>query len=127
MKCLWRIVLPLLLTGCTLPPVAAENSQIFILQVDVRVGDLEIPRGQYHVSWTEPSGSQVRLTLTGGCKKLITILARPISERHPKAGITTFEENGVTYLEDFHTTDETFIIPGTPKQPNYANGGHKDD
>jgi hypothetical protein len=67
--------------------------------------------------WTGPSGSKVQLTLTSGGKRPITIPARRITERHQKSGITTFEENGVTYLQDFHTTQETFIIPGTPSTP----------
>lgn len=117
MKCVLRIALLFLLTSCTLPLIATRNSEIFILPVDVRVGDLEIPQGQYEVAWTMPSGSRVQLTLSAAGKKPITIPARLISEKHSKAGVTTFEENGVTYLQDFHTTDETFIIPGTPSTP----------
>lgn len=117
MNCIWRIALLSLLASCALPLAAAKNSQSFVLWVDVRVGDVQIPQGQYDITWTDPSGSKVQLTLTASGKKPITIPARLISERHAKTGVTTFEENGVTYLQDFHTTDETFIIPGTPSTP----------
>lgn len=118
MKCARGIALLALLASSTLTLVAAtRNSQPFVLPVDVRVGDLQIPQGDYDVIWTGPSGSKVQLTLTSGGKRPITIPARRITERHPKSGITTFEENGVTYLQDFHTTQETFIIPGTPSTP----------
>jgi hypothetical protein len=117
MKRIRRIALLFLLTSCSLPLVAAKNSQGFLLGVDVRVGDLRIPQGQYSVSWTEPSGSQVQLTLKGDGKKSITMPARLIAEKHTEPGITTFDENGVTYLQDFHTTKQTFILSGTPSVP----------
>jgi hypothetical protein len=117
LKRIWGIALLFLLTLCSLPLAAAKNSQGFVLPVDVRVGDLRIPHGRYSVIWTEPSGSQVQLTLKGDGKKSITIPARVILERNTQAGVTTIDENGVTYLQDFHTTKETFIVPGTPSAP----------
>jgi hypothetical protein len=114
---LWGIALLSLLTSCSFPLATAKNSQGFVLPVDVRVGDLQIPRGQYNVIWREPSGSQVELTLRADGKKPITIAARLIAEMHAEAGVTTFAENGVTYLQDFHTTKQTFILPGTPSVP----------
>jgi hypothetical protein len=113
-KRIWGIALLFLLTSCSLPLAAAKNSQGFSLTTDVRIGDLQIPQGQYKVTWTEPSGSQVQLTLKGDGKKAITIPARLITEAHGEAGVTTFSENGVTYLQDFHTTKQTFILAGTP-------------
>ena len=107
----------LLLASCPLPLIAAKNSHVFFLPDDVRVGDLLIPQGQYEVTWTEPAGSQVQLTLKGDGKKPITIPARVIVEKHPEAGMTTFVDNGVTYLQDLHTAQEAFIIPGTPSAP----------
>jgi hypothetical protein len=113
MKRIWRIAFLILLTACSLPLTAARNSQGFNLPVDVQVGDLRIPQGQYNVAWTEASGSRVQLTLKAEGKKPITIPARLIAEKHAEAGITTFDENGRTYLQDFHTKDQTFILSGT--------------
>jgi hypothetical protein len=113
-KRIWGIAL-LLSASC--PLVAAKNSHVFFLPGDVRVGDLQIPQGQYSVTWTEPAGSQVQLTLKADGKKPITIPARLIAEKHSEAGATTFVDNGVTYLQDFHTTKEAFIISGTPSPP----------
>lgn len=117
MKRIWRIALVFLLTCCSLPLVAAKNSQGFLLEVDVRVGDIRIPEGQYRVSWTEPSGSQVQLTFKADGKKSITLPAHVIAEQRTEPGVTTFEENGVTYLKDLHTTTQTFILSGTPNAP----------
>jgi hypothetical protein len=115
-KRIWGIAL-LLLASCPVPLVAAKNSHVFFLPADVRVGDLQIPHGQYEVTWTEPAGSQVQLTLKADGKKPITVSGRLIAEKHSEAGVTTFVDNGVTYLQDFHTTKEAFIIPGTPSAP----------
>ena len=97
--------------------MGAKNSQDFSLALDVRIGDVQIPQGQYNVTWTEPSGSQVQLTLKADGKKPITLPARLITEKHNEAGITTFTDNGVTYLQDFHTTKQTFILAGSPSVP----------
>jgi hypothetical protein len=112
-KRIWGIAL-VLLASCPLPLAAAKNSCAFFLPDDVRVGDLQIPHGQYEVTWTEPAGSQVELRLKADGEKPITIPARLVAEKHSEAGVTTFVDSGVTYLQDFHTTKEAFIIPGTP-------------
>ena len=117
MKRILGIALLFLLTSCSLSLAAAKNSQDFVLPVGVRVGDLQIPQGEYKVTWTEPSASEVQLTLKAEGKKPITIPARPIVEKNTQAGVTTFVDHGVTYLQDLHTTKETFIVSGTPSTP----------
>jgi hypothetical protein len=117
MKRIWGIALLILLSSCSLPLAAAKNSQGFVLPDDVQVGDLQIPQGQYNVTWTEPPGSQVQLTLKADGKKPITLPARVIAEKHTEIGVTLFDENGVTHLQDLHTTTQTFILPGTPSAP----------
>jgi hypothetical protein len=118
MKRICGIALLALLTCCSLPLLAARNSHGFLLETDVRIGDVRIPHGQYSVSWTDPSGSQVQLTLKGEGKTSITVPARVVAEPHSDPGVDTFEQNGVTYLQDLHTTTQTFILsemPGAPK------------
>ncbi len=117
MKPIWGIALLSLLIAGSLAPAASRNSQRFVLPSEVRVGNLQIAQGQYEVTWTEPSGPQVQLTLKADGKQPITIPARLIAEKHAESGVTTFSENGITYLQDFHTTKETFILPGTPSVP----------
>jgi len=57
------------------------------------------------------------LTIKPEGKPPITMLAHVIHVRHADAGVTTFVDNGVTYLQDFHTRDETFIISGNAIPP----------
>ena len=122
MKRFCGIALLALLTLCPLQLMAAKKlHESFVLPVDVRVGDLLIPKGQYNVTWTEPSGSQVQLTLKAEERKPLTIPARLIVEKHDEAGVTTINENGISYLQDLHTTKETFILPGAP---SVAKQGH---
>jgi hypothetical protein len=101
-----------------LPLIAAKNSQTFFLFTDVRIGDVQLPQGECNVTWTEATGSQVQLTIKKtGNKKPVTIPARMVEVKHREVGVTTFVDNGVTYLQDFHTMTETFILPGTPSTP----------
>lgn len=117
MKRIWGIAFLFLVALCSLPLAAAKNSHSFVLSADVRVGDVQVPQGQYNVIWTEPAGSQVQLTLKADGEKPITLPARVIAEKRDEAGVTTFDENGVTYLQDFHTREQTFILSGTPSAP----------
>ena len=98
------------------PVLAAKNSQGFLLPTDVRIGDIQIPQGPCNVTWAEPSGSRVQLTIKVERRDPITLPARMVEIKHPKSGITTFVDNGITYLQDFHTTDHTFILIGTPRR-----------
>lgn len=112
MKCTLRFVL--LVMCFSLPMLAAKNSQEFILPSDVRIGDIQIPHGPCSVTWTEPSGSQVLLTIKTEGRNPITLPTRMVEVKHAKSGITTFVDSGVTYIQDFHTANYTFILIGTP-------------
>jgi hypothetical protein len=57
------------------------------------------------------------LIITPEGKAPITLRASVIHVRHTEAGVTTFVDNGVTYLQDFHTTVETFIVSGSALRP----------
>jgi len=108
----------------SLPLLAAKNSQTFVLPTDVRIGDVQLPQGQCNVTWTEASGSQVQLTIKTEDKKTVTIPARIVEVKLPEAGVTTIVDKGVSYLQDFHTTKETFILPGTTNTRNSVQPGH---
>src|ERR1700761_9584690 len=94
----------------SLPMLAEKNSQEFILPADVRIGDIQIPRGTCKVTWTEPFGSRVLLIIKTEGRDPIPLPARMVEVKHQKSGITTFVDKGVTYIQDFHTADSTFIL-----------------
>jgi len=113
-KCTLGLVL---LAICfSLPMLAAKNSEGFFLPTDLRVGDIQIPQGQCNVTWTDLTETRVQLTIQANRRNPITLPARMVEVKHSKSGITTFVDNGVTYLQDFHTTDHTFILIGTPRR-----------
>lgn len=106
----------LVLAICFLVPMlAAKNSQGFSLPTDVRIGDVQIPHGTCNVTWAEPSGSRVELIIKAEGREPISLPARMVEITRSKPGITTFVDHGVTYIQDFHTTDHTFILIGTPR------------
>jgi hypothetical protein len=96
--------------------LAAKNSEVFYLPTDVSVGDIRIPQGTCNVTWTDAAGTRVQLTLQANRRYPITLPARMVEVKHSKSGITIFVDNGITYLQDFHTTDHTFILIGTPRR-----------
>ncbi len=109
------VALAALMFSLAIPGFAAKNSQGFFLPADVRAGATQIPAGHCEVSWTQLTGSQVQLTIRIEGKKPITLEARVIQENHSEAGVSTILDSGVTYLQDFHTTTNTFIIPGSSR------------
>ena len=104
----------LLLALFCLPSLAAKDSQTVLLPSPVRVGDVQLPQGHCDVTWTEPSGSQVQLTLKSSDNKTVTIPARVVQEKG-KVGVSTFVKDGVTYLQELQTKDAKFVIQDPPK------------
>lgn len=107
----------LLVLLCT-PLIAAKNSQSFLLPSDVRVGDVQLREGHCDVTWTEPSGSQVQLTIKTEDKKTVTIPAQVVAGKQSSVGVETSVVNGVTHLVALHTTNARFIIEDAPKASN---------
>jgi hypothetical protein len=108
---------PVVLAICfSLPMLAAKNSEGFFLPTDVSVGDIRISQGPCSVTWTDAAGTRVQLIIQANSQDPITLPARMVEVKHSKSGITTFVDNGITYLQDFHTTDHTFILIGTPRR-----------
>ncbi len=106
-----RVVgLGLLLASLSLPVLAAKNSHVFSLPWDVRVGDVQLPHGRWEVSWTEPAGSQVQLTITTEHKKSITVPATVTPGKQTYVGALTSEVKGVRYLTGFQTKDAVFMV-----------------
>lgn len=100
----------LLFTLFSLPLFAGRGSQDFFLASDVRIGDAQLPAGRCNVTWTQPSGSQVQLTIKTEHQKTITIPARVIEGKQGSVAVQTFVANGVRYLEEFDTRTARFIV-----------------
>jgi phenolic acid decarboxylase len=108
--------LGLLLGLLCLPVLAAKNSHGFNLGDDLRVGDVQIPKGHCEVTWTEPTGSQVQLTIRTADKKTVTVPARVVEMDRPNDGVSTFVSNGVRYLSELQTKKQTFVLQEAPKE-----------
>jgi hypothetical protein len=93
----------------SLPLLAANNSQEFLLPSTVRIGDVQLPEGHCKVVWTQASASQVELTIKIEGQKIITIPARVVEEKGPVA-VQTFNANGVAYVKEFDTKNARFIV-----------------
>jgi hypothetical protein len=100
----------LLLALFSIPLLAGSNSQEFLLPSAVRIGDAQLPEGHCKVAWTQPSGSQVQLTIKTEGQKTITVSARVIEEKQSAVAVQTFVANGVTYVKEFDTKSARFVV-----------------
>jgi phenolic acid decarboxylase len=100
----------LLLVSCSLPLLAGNNSQGFVLPSDVRIGDAQLPAGHCEVAWTQPSGSQVQLTIKTEDRKTITVPEQVVEAKQGSVAVQTVVANGVTYVKEFDTKNARFII-----------------
>lgn len=90
--------------------LAAQNSQTFYLASAARAGNVELPRGICEVTWSMPSGSRVRLTIKSEDQKTVKVLARVVEGNQGRTGVVTSVVDGVTYVEELHTSNATFIF-----------------
>ena len=90
--------------------MAAQNSQTFYLPTAVRAGNIQLPRGIYEVTWSAPSKSRVTLTIKTEDEKTFKILSRVIEGKQDRIGVVTSVVDGVSYLQELHTSNAKFII-----------------
>ncbi len=110
------VELGLLLMLSSVPVFGAKNSHVFLLPADVRVGNVQLPKGHCSVTWSETSGSKVQLTIKTEDKKTITIDARQGEGKPNYVGVVTFVDNGITYVKEFDTANTRFIVQNPPNE-----------
>jgi len=104
------------LASFTLPLIAGSNSQEFLLPSNVRVGDAQLAEGHCKVTWSQPTGSQVQLTIKTEDKKTVTVSARVVEGKQANVSVQTFVTNGVRYVSEFDTKDARFVIQDPGQQ-----------
>jgi hypothetical protein len=90
--------------------MAAQNSQTFYLATAARAGHNQLPRGICEVTWGVPSKSRVTLTIKTEDEKTFKILARVIEGKQDRTGLVTSVVDGVSYLQELHTSNARFIF-----------------
>ena len=90
--------------------MAAQNSQTFYLATPARAGNAQLPRGIYEVTWSAPSKSRVTLTIKTEDEKTFKILSRVIEGKQDRIGAVTSVVDGVSYLQELHTSNAKFIL-----------------
>ena len=97
--------------------MAVQNSQTFYLGTAARAGNVQLPRGICEVTWSALSGSRVRLNIKAEDQKTVSILARVVKGNQGATGMVTSVVDGVTYLQELHTGNATFILQNGTKVP----------
>jgi hypothetical protein len=100
-------LLPILLSATVM---AAQNSRTFYLSSSARAGNIQLPRGIYEVTWSSPSKSRVTLTIKTEDERTFKILARVIEGKQDRTGVVTSVVDGVSYLQELHTSNARFIL-----------------
>jgi hypothetical protein len=90
--------------------IAAQNSQTFYLAAPARAGNVQLPRGIYEVTWSAPSKSRVTLIIKTEDEKTFKILSRVIVGKQHRIGVVTSVVDGVSYLQELHTSNAKFIL-----------------
>jgi len=90
--------------------VAAQNFQTVYLATAARAGNVQLPRGICEVRWSTPSGSRVKLSFKTEENKIFEVPARVVEGKQDRTGVVTSVVDGVTYLQEFHTSNAKFII-----------------
>src|ERR1700691_4331813 len=108
MRCILGFALLSILFSAT--AMAAQNSQTFYLVTAARAGNIQLPRGIYEVTWNAPAKSRVTLTFKTEDEKTFKILSRVIEEKQDRTGVVTSVVDGVSYLQELHTSNAKFIL-----------------
>jgi hypothetical protein len=108
--------LGLLLMLSSVPLFAAKNSYVFQLPADVRVGNVQLPKGNCSITWSEKAGSEVQLTITTADRKTLTIDARKVERNKGEIAVVTFVDKGITYLAEFDTPNTIFVVQNPPNE-----------
>ena len=90
--------------------MAAQNSQTFYLATAARAGNIQLPRGIYEVTWSAPLKSRVTLTIKTEDEKTFKIPSRVIEGKQDRIGVVTSVVDGVSYLQELHTSNAKFIL-----------------
>ena len=90
--------------------MAAQNSLTFYLATAARVGNNQLSRGIYEVTWSAPTKSRVTLTIKTEDEKTFKVLARVIGGKQDRTGVVTSVVDGISYLQELHTSNAKFIL-----------------
>ena len=90
--------------------MTAQSSQTFYLATSVRAGNFELSRGIYEVTWSPSSKSRVTLNIRTEDDKTFKVPARVIAGRQDRTGVVTSVVDGVSYLQELHTANATFVL-----------------
>jgi hypothetical protein len=114
-----KSILGLAVSAMMLSPtvMAAQNSQTFYLATAARAGNVQLPRGICELTWSTPSGSRVRLNIKTEDQKTAKVLARVVEGNQGRSGVVTSIVGGITYLQELHTKNATFILQNGIKAP----------
>lgn len=105
----------ILATMISITAFAAEGGSGKVhLDSAVKVGSVELPAGEYKVTWSG-SGDNAQVTLKQG-KTVATTTAQVMEVRRNNDAFATKNENGARVLTEIQFRDKTLVLHEAPSQ-----------
>jgi hypothetical protein len=101
----------IVLASLSIPALAAKNSQTVAIDTPVKVGNTQLPAGNYKVTWTA-SGSNAQVTIAQKGKASVTVPARVTEQKNNQTSVTTDTLNGASVLQSIQLNNVTLSLLG---------------
>lgn len=90
-------------------PAFAKTTQTVHVAMDVYVGDVKVPQGDYKVSW-DGTGPAVEITMMLDGRKVVAAQARVVEGKHDMNNITISHREGKDMLQTIELKSLTLVV-----------------
>jgi len=99
----------IILTLLSVPAFAAKNSQNITISSPVKVGNTQLPAGQYKVTWTGTAPA-VQVTIAAKGLGTVTVPAKEVDTKNGRVALQINSANGVSVLQAIQLDNLTLQI-----------------
>lgn len=99
----------LIVASLSVPAFAAKNSQDITLTDPVKVGETQLPAGNYKVSWTT-TGSATQVTIAEKGKASVTVPAKLVDAKNGHVAVLTNTVGGVAVLQSIQLNNMSLVL-----------------
>jgi len=99
----------LILAWISVPAMASGNSQTVMFPVALTVGSVQLPAGEYKVSWSG-TGATVQVTISKKGVTPVTLPAKRIDQKHDHSGVTTNALGGANILQVIELSKVSLVL-----------------
>jgi len=105
----YAIILALL----SVPAFGAKNSQSITISSPVKVGNTQLPAGQYKVTWTGTAPA-VQVTIAAKGLATVTVPAKEVEAKNGRVALQINSANGASVLQAIQLDNVTLQLESAP-------------